>query len=720
MIGTGTTTAIQRGGQWISAKDTLNVLIVFVQFPDDRYDTTYSLWPKNQSPTFRNTYIDSLPSQLSSSGNLTHYFREMSFGALKLTGKTRFAITPHSRQWYLDNGWCRWLINKEVLEGLDGSLDFGEFDRWRRYGEYDVRREADGWVDMVCIIYRNVAREYPRAPVDSFAIIYDRLKFAGGEASLGYTWDCGGPSSFFVDSGQRQIGHGHPVFGHPGSGTTSEIGGTGDGWFGLVPYRVQIHELAHHWMTNGAAYGHNGGGFWAMLNNFLFRHNGAFVGSTNSFERELVAWHYPDSIGTNSGSWYNLSLTDFVTTNKSYKIKVPGGNPNEFFRLENHQRVSQFDTPEMLDASAKGLYITHQFGDSSPDEQIRLLPSDGRWDWQVQEAVFVPWFGNYLPVFKQGGINRVNGYHDSWLVPYSWTPPPILPPSPMEIIFWRDRNTNQLMERALVRGDGNDAYRLSKSTVFSPWSNPNSQNDARQKTWVAIEIVNETNGVVTFNLHIDSVNCLQTSPSKPQDLRISLVHIGYGNAWPKLTWAQVEEPDVYYGGVILIYRRVKQGSPNWGPWTYLAQVNGIDTEFIDVTISTAGTGSDSLQYKIQSRDYPTNKLSVFSDVVSMNYSSAQWKLGTNESLPSKFRLGQNYPNPFNPATTLDFDLPSDEFVSLKIFDVLGREVQTLVSEIKKAGSYNVAFDASKLASGVYVYKLQAGSFVATKKMLLAR
>jgi hypothetical protein len=104
----------------------------------------------------------------------------------------------------------------------------------------------------------------------------------------------------------------------------------------------------------------------------------------------------------------------------------------------------------------------------------------------------------------------------------------------------------------------------------------------------------------------------------------------------------------------------------------------------------------------------------------MNYSSAQWKLGTNESLPSEFRLGQNYPNPFNPATTLDFDLPSDEFVSLKIFDVLGREVQTLVSESKKAGSYNVAFDASKLASGVYVYKLQAGSFVATKKMLLAR
>jgi hypothetical protein len=647
----------------------------------------------------------------------------MSFGRFTLTGKTRFVVTPHTRQWYLDNGWRRWHINKEVLQALDASLDFSQFDLWKRYTEYDIRRESDGRVDDIFMLYRNVAREFPRAPIDSFAIINDLLQFYGGESSLGYETDINGnPEEFCVDNGQRRIGTGHPAVwsAYPGMGTTSEIGGTADGWFGLVPYRVQIHELAHHWMSNGAAYGHNGGGFWAMLNNFLFRHNGAFVSCTNSFERELVGWHYPDSIGTTGGSWYNLSLTDYVTTNKSYKIKVPGGNPNEFFRLENHQRFSQFDTPEMLDATAKGLYIIHQFGNSSPDEQIRLLPSDGRWDWQVQEAVFVPWFGNYLPVFKQVGINRVNGYHDSWLVPYSWTPPPILPPSPMEVIFWRDRVTNQLIERPLVRGDGNDGFRLSKNTVFSPWSNPSSQNDARQKTWVAIEIVNETNGVVTFNLHIDSANCLQASPAKPQDLRISLVQIGYGNARPKLTWAQVEEPDVYYGGIVLIYRRVKQGSPNWGPWTYLAQVNGPDTEFIDGTISTAGTGSDSLQYKIQSRDYPTNKLSVFSDVVSMNYSSAQWKLGTNESLPSEFRLGQNYPNPFNPATTLDFDLPSDEFVSLKIFDVLGREVQTLVSESKKAGSYDVAFDASKLASGVYVDKLQAGSFVATKKMLLAR
>ncbi len=81
---------------------------------------------------------------------------------------------------------------------------------------------------------------------------------------------------------------------------------------------------------------------------------------------------------------------------------------------------------------------------------------------------------------------------------------------------------------------------------------------------------------------------------------------------------------------------------------------------------------------------------------------------------------QNFPNPFNPSTTFTFTIPGDAFVSLKIFDVLGREVATLVNEVKKAGNHHVTFDASKLASGVYIYKLQAGAFSASKKMLLTK
>jgi len=85
-----------------------------------------------------------------------------------------------------------------------------------------------------------------------------------------------------------------------------------------------------------------------------------------------------------------------------------------------------------------------------------------------------------------------------------------------------------------------------------------------------------------------------------------------------------------------------------------------------------------------------------------------------------FRLAQNYPNPFNPTTNITYVLPKTENVSLKVYDVLGREVATLVNEVKPAGAYTVPFNASNLASGVYFYKLQAGSFVQTKKMMLVK
>ena len=90
------------------------------------------------------------------------------------------------------------------------------------------------------------------------------------------------------------------------------------------------------------------------------------------------------------------------------------------------------------------------------------------------------------------------------------------------------------------------------------------------------------------------------------------------------------------------------------------------------------------------------------------------------SQPSEFSLSQNYPNPFNPVTIINYQLTNRSFVSLKVYDVLGNEVASLVNEEKPAGSYSVKFDASRLSSGVYFYKLNAGSFVQTKKMILMR
>jgi len=88
--------------------------------------------------------------------------------------------------------------------------------------------------------------------------------------------------------------------------------------------------------------------------------------------------------------------------------------------------------------------------------------------------------------------------------------------------------------------------------------------------------------------------------------------------------------------------------------------------------------------------------------------------------PSEFNLEQNYPNPFNPSTKIKFILPEENFVSLKIFDVLGNEITTLVNETKPAGEYVVDFNAADLVSGIYFYSIQAGSFLQTKKLMILK
>jgi len=89
-------------------------------------------------------------------------------------------------------------------------------------------------------------------------------------------------------------------------------------------------------------------------------------------------------------------------------------------------------------------------------------------------------------------------------------------------------------------------------------------------------------------------------------------------------------------------------------------------------------------------------------------------------LPSAFHLDQNYPNPFNPSTTINYSVPKPSSVTITVYDVLGREVKTLVNENKPAGNFSVQFDGIKLTSGIYIYRLQAGSFSQTKKLILLK
>src|SRR5205085_8000985 len=92
----------------------------------------------------------------------------------------------------------------------------------------------------------------------------------------------------------------------------------------------------------------------------------------------------------------------------------------------------------------------------------------------------------------------------------------------------------------------------------------------------------------------------------------------------------------------------------------------------------------------------------------------------NGEVPNAFALSQNYPNPFNPTTNIKFSIPKNSLVKMTVFDITGKEVTTLVNGNYTAGTYNVDFDASNIASVVYFYKIQADDFTSVKKMLLVK
>ena len=92
----------------------------------------------------------------------------------------------------------------------------------------------------------------------------------------------------------------------------------------------------------------------------------------------------------------------------------------------------------------------------------------------------------------------------------------------------------------------------------------------------------------------------------------------------------------------------------------------------------------------------------------------------NGTLLTEFSLSQNYPNPFNPTTTIGYDIPKETYVTLAVYNILGQKVVELVNEVKLQGRYQVRWNASNLSSGVYFYRIEAGSFVSVKKLMLMK
>jgi len=194
----------------------------------------------------------------------------------------------------------------------------------------------------------------------------------------------------------------------------------------------------------------------------------------------------------------------------------------------------------------------------------------------------------------------------------------------------------------------------------------------------------------------------------------NLIANGYANStfdtvWVELSWAP--------GGGVATGQRIKR------------KLGNQYSQYMYFTIKEVGLNTSSfMDYEVIDNSFYTYKVGIFEGPSEGSYSNEatayvpdiNTSVQTKNELPKKFNLEQNYPNPFNPTTTIKYQIPDLSFVSLKIYDVLGNEIATLINKEKTAGNYQVEFDGANLPSGIYFYRLRAGGFVETKKMLLLK
>jgi len=421
---------------------------------------------------------------------------------------------------------------------------------------------------------------------------------------------------------------------------------------------VAAHELGHYFF---------GSGHIDFVSNLALMTDLPVWNSSrgmHSFERYKLGWISYTDITTDG----EVTMTDYMTTDQVCRVPISN---NEYFLIENRKRTSPHDKAGDID-----FYIYRILYPELRYPWIDVLCADGNWNFNVNTSNHT--LTRTTP--NKNGKDEMNFYQEVAGFKYACYIP----------VYHEDA----------AWGDTEDAFDLTFNNVLSPASNPHTYN------WGPLSFTIEVIGSNTIQFYF--TDPYAGKPAKPQNLQVSS---SVSNN-PLLTWNANSELDLT--GYSIDRAEGTGAGLTWE--SGIAQTSS--TSYVDYDVALNPVFEDEISYRIRAYD-SLGKYSVYSEIAWIG-DAVLHKYVAGADINFNFYLDNAFPNPFNPSTNINYEIPKDGMVTLKVFNILGSEVKTLVSDFKTRGKYRVVFDAKNLPSGLYIYELISGNYKVSKKLLLMK
>ena len=741
------------------------MMVVFVQYQNETQESAD--WPIGQPPVYLNSLLSEIkfenPNWWQSYNDQTQaissYWMEASRGKFHVLGKAYSIILDHNESYYVSNdGQDR--INAEVYEKLKQipGIEWLNYDKWSKNpidGKFYYQR--DNLIDMICMVHRTVT---PAGAIGNYQG-YVPL----GTANFQYNYLVDSLNNVRINGSYSSDGSGLKV----------------NGKFGPVSQKtlmnIMTHEFGHYLFGSGhTTYSvmAKGPGSEFFISPWERVKLGYTIPTTIDFNNFTFDYNLNDYSGRNFSNGEILQVP--ISTNNSEEFFLIANRR----KVSRWDRLMQGDTAHddplkiINPEYGKGVYIYHiKNGYSYPyfdlGDAMDLECADGLYNWTETGVAAPDWDPNHpwLPIFNKlsvsrendNGFNGINGKDGMNVESPTIHQGKWIGEGKKESVANGDgtdrmytNNQNPWTSREL-KGDRYDAWNIGYNQVFSPYSSPSTKDWNNNNTGIFI-YYNSLNGDIANikiyrtgygNFQTEDQILAVTPPSRPMGLNVDN-YIYNNKCYPKLTWDHNMEPDMLRSNGKKQYKIFRSEARTLdyvpvGPGYLIATIEIPANEipsYVDLNILKA----DCLQYdsrnpygvlyparyRVQAVDN-SNTSSVLSDFKStigvrngtIKYEWDNTSNNENNSVkPESFSLKQNFPNPFNPKTNIQFEIPNDEVVKIRIYDLLGKEVASIVNEFKVAGSYIVGFDGSKLSSGIYYYKINAGEFEEIRKMILLK